>query len=991
MPLTEDDLIDMAGWPVLKRARAILASGAVQSAKHEGNLLKGMVARGKKELSCGLHIHSKTDTDNLCTCLESKRDGQICAHTVAVALATIEGLPATKPSASSNKPTKAKEPSTRWQIYIPRAFVELWQKNTLPVRLMATEGEGSEPLSDLLEKFGVARSSTSPALLRLDHAQAAAFFQAAATHDQIFLEGSGSEPEPLRISEIPCRLPVEITYNGAGELGLHLHPGDAQLLRSEHHVWVFQDSSVATLLPLPLPGGAAAIAELEDLFDGKTLTRPLSWLVGALAILNEAFQLNSPDGLLAKLDLTPPTPEVHVEFEGSLRLVCAELKFEYPDALQVSGGDSLEDQLAAITAAMRNPTAEEQARARLRECGFDKELELRGEPEIMGFYGSQLPRLQSSWNVTLGDRFQHITRDIQRLTPKLEERGSGEDWFAFSINYDTDGGQSLSAGEIRRLLDAGENSTKTASGKRIAIDRAALDDLQEVLRDTEPEQAGGGEYQVSAAQQEYVRNTLNKSDKQVALTPPKTAVTATLRPYQSDGVAWLFQRLGDGVTSAGVILADEMGLGKTLQTLTLISALEAEALCLVVCPTSLIHSWAAEAEKFAPHLKTLVLHGAAAKRKSALENLADTQLVLTSYGALVRDLDLHKDKTYSLVVLDEASYIKNPDTKNAKAARALAGNSRARLALTGTPIENSVRDLWSIMQFALPGYLGSSNDFRERYELPIAANSKPEQARLRRRLAPFLLRRTKREVAKDLPEKIEQVIYCELSAAQRTAYETFLSKGREKIQQLLDKQGFSKARMSILTTLLRLRQTCCHLRLIDSESDAESGKLEALKELVKEAIDGGHRVLIFSQFVNMLTLIRESLDAEKIAYVYLDGSTPASQRAEQVKAFQAGDQYPVFLISLKAGGYGLTLTAADTVIHYDPWWNPAVENQATDRAHRIGQKNPVTAYKLITTGTIEERILSLQKKKQSVIETALEDEAPMMSGLTEDDIREILR
>jgi SNF2 family DNA or RNA helicase len=313
-----------------------------------------------------------------------------------------------------------------------------------------------------------------------------------------------------------------------------------------------------------------------------------------------------------------------------------------------------------------------------------------------------------------------------------------------------------------------------------------------------------------------------------------------------------------------------------------------------------------------------------------------------------------------------------------------------RFALTGTPMENSVRDLWSIMEFALPGYLGHREDFRQRYEIPIANGSKPEQARLRRRLAPFLLRRTKRAVAKDLPEKIEQTIYCELSAAQRDAYETFLRKGREQIQQLLDTQGFGKARMSILTTLLRLRQTCCHLRLIDKESDAASGKLEALKELVSEAIDGGHRVLIFSQFVNMLALIRESLAAENIAYAYLDGSTPAGQRAAQVKEFQSGDGPPLFLISLKAGGYGLTLTAADTVIHFDPWWNPAVENQATDRAHRIGQKRPVTAYKLITTGTIEERILALQKKKQSVIETALDDEAPMMSGLTEQDIREIL-
>lgn len=990
--LTEDDLIDMAGWPVLKRARALLAAGSVQSASYQGDLLKGSVAQGKKQYSCGLLIRSKTDTDNLCTCLESKRDGQICAHTVAVALATIEGLPSAKPSATA-KPTES--PATHWQIHIPRAFTQLWQKGTFPLRLVSggvTSSGVPDPqpqLTSLLESLGIARDLSAPALLRLDQAQASALFEAAAGHPDVHLEGSGEEPEPLRISEIPCRLPVEIAYQNDGNINLELHCGEAQLLHSESKIWIFQNTAAASILPLPLPGGAAAIAELSDLFAGKTLTRPLDWLTGALALLNEAFHLTSPDGLLSKLDLNPPTPEIGLDIEGSLRLLSAELTFTYPAPPPPGSGDSLEQRLAAITAGLRNPVAEQQARARLRDAGFDQALELRGEAQIFDFYASLLPRLELSWDVTIGERFRHVTRNIERLRPRLDTQGSGEDWFSFSISYSTEGGQTLSASEIRRLLDAGETSTKSASGKRIAIDRAALEDLQEVLRDTNPEQSGG-DYEVCAAQAEYIRTTLGESEKSPPPKPPETQITATLRPYQADGVAWLFQRLGNSTASAGAILADEMGLGKTLQTLTLISALGANDPALVVCPTSLIHSWAAEAEKFAPHLKTTVLHGSAEKRKRALTGLGGIDLVLTSYGALVRDLDRHQSQAYSLVVLDEASYIKNPDTKNAKAARALASRASARLALTGTPIENSVRDLWSIMQFALPGYLGSRDDFRQRYEIPIASQSKPEQSRLRRRLAPFLLRRTKRVVAKDLPEKIEQTIYCELSAAQRDAYETFLRKGREQIQQLIDNQGFAKSRMSILTTLLRLRQTCCHLRLIDKQSDAKSAKLDALKELVQEAIGGGHRVLIFSQFVTMLTLIREALDAEKIAYAYLDGSTPAEQRAAQVKAFQAGDQYPVFLISLKAGGYGLTLTAADTVIHFDPWWNPAVENQATDRAHRIGQQNPVTAYKLITTGTIEERILALQKKKQAVIETALDDEAPMMSGLSEQDIREIL-
>ena len=994
--LTEDDLIDMAGWPVLKRARAIFAAGSVLSASLEGHLLKGVVAQGKKQYSCGLLIRSKTDTDNLCSCPESKRDGQICAHTVAVGLATIEGLPTAACSEPTSKTTNEAAAATHWQIHVPRAFPELWEKGALPLRVAAIAGPpdaGRMPnveLTALMRSLGVDPGSESPAMLRLDHAQATSLFDAAAGLADVLLEGSGHEPERLHLSEIPCRLPVEVNYLESGEITLELRRAEAQLLRSESRIWIYQEAPPASLLPLSLPGGAPVIAELSDLFGGEILTRPLEWLTAALPIISEAFQLSSPDGLLAKLDLTPPQPTVRLGLEGSLRLVSADLTFDYPEP-PVSG-NSLDDRLARISGSLRNPAAEEQARSRLREAGFDEDLGLRGESEILNFYASTLPRLETDpdWTVDVGERFRHVTRDIQRLTPQLQPRGTGEDWFSFAISYATDDGHALSAGEIRRLLDAGEPATETASGKRVAIDRDALEDLQEMLRDTDPDQSGGN-YRVPAAQAEYVRRTLGlEASEAPAEKAPETAIAATLRPYQAEGVDWLFARLGGGSGSAGAILADEMGLGKTLQTLTLIDATGSELPALVVCPTSLLHNWAAEAEKFAPHLDTIVLHGSASKRRSMFETASGADLILTSYGTLVRDVDQHVTQSYSIVVLDEASYIKNPDTQNARAARAIAPKASARLALTGTPIENSVRDMWSIMEFALPGYLGCRDDFRQRYEIPIGNGSQPEQSRLRRRLAPFLLRRTKRAVASDLPDKLEQVIYCELSAAQRDAYETFLRKGREQIQQLLDAQGFSKARMSILTTLLRLRQTCCHLRLIDKESEAASGKLDVLHELVQEALEGGHRVLVFSQFVNMLGIVRESLDAREIPHAYLDGSTPAEQRAAQVKTFQSGGQLPVFLISLKAGGYGLNLTAADTVIHFDPWWNPAVESQATDRAHRIGQKNPVTAYKLITTGTVEERILALQKRKRSVIATALEDEAPMMSGLSEQDVREIL-
>jgi SNF2 family DNA or RNA helicase len=312
--------------------------------------------------------------------------------------------------------------------------------------------------------------------------------------------------------------------------------------------------------------------------------------------------------------------------------------------------------------------------------------------------------------------------------------------------------------------------------------------------------------------------------------------------------------------------------------------------------------------------------------------------------------------------------------------------------LTGTPLENSVLDLWSIFDFLMPGYLGSAKDFRERYELPITREKSAEaQARLARRVRPFLLRRLKRDVAKDLPERIEQISYCELTDDQRSAYQQILEVSRREVLESVGAQGVQKSRMVVLHALLRLRQICCDLRLLKLEGTdpaKASGKLDLFGELLEEVLDGGHRVLVFSQFVQMLTLLQDRLRTEGIEYCYLDGSTV--NRGEVVQRFQSSASIPVFLISLKAGGLGLNLTAADTVIHFDPWWNPAVEAQATDRAHRIGQTKVVTSYKLITRGTVEEKILHLQARKRDLLKQVLGSEEALAETLTWDEIQDLL-
>jgi SNF2 family DNA or RNA helicase len=386
-------------------------------------------------------------------------------------------------------------------------------------------------------------------------------------------------------------------------------------------------------------------------------------------------------------------------------------------------------------------------------------------------------------------------------------------------------------------------------------------------------------------------------------------------------------------------------------------------------------------------LKVLALHGA--NRHKRFDEMARSDLVVTSYALIRRDFDRYQQLEFDTVVLDEAQHIKNRATQNAQAVKAI--RAQHRLVLTGTPLENSVLDLWSIFDFLMPGYLGSAKDFKERYEVPIARERNADaQARLARRLKPFMLRRLKREVAADLPQKIEQVTFCDLSEEQRAIYQQVMEFSRKEVLEAVGAQGVAKSKLVIFNALLRLRQICCDLRLlkwaggddlpgVPDVADAPqraptkeiSGKVEAFDELLQEIIDGSHRVLVFSQFVSMLSLLKERLNEAEVAFSYLDGST--THRGEVVAQFQSGSA-PVFLISLKAGGVGLNLTGADTVIHFDPWWNPAVEDQATDRAHRIGQTKVVTSYKLITRGTVEEKILMLQQKKREIIKATLGEE-----------------
>jgi len=478
-----------------------------------------------------------------------------------------------------------------------------------------------------------------------------------------------------------------------------------------------------------------------------------------------------------------------------------------------------------------------------------------------------------------------------------------------------------------------------------------------------------------------------KKGRLIKNEPIPQPFSTILRQYQKDGVNWMrfLKKYG-----FGGILADDMGLGKTLEALTLISLSDSDKPSLVICPKTLIYNWYSEVQKFTPQLKTVIIEGSALERSQLISEIERYDLVIASYPTVQKNIGLLAHKSFEYCILDEAQYIKNPKTKTAKSVKAIRSNYR--LALTGTPIENNLMELWSIFDFLMPGFLGSEGEFKARYDNPIMRSGDTSaMGVLLARIRPFVLRRTKEEMLKELPPKIEQVSYAHLTPDQLALYATVLEQARSSVFEAVREKGFERSHIDILAALTRLRQICNHPALIASDMSSAkkltSGKLEQFDELLDEAVEGGHKVLVFSQFVQMLRLLAAHLDKKSIPYCYLDGQT--QDRQDVINRFNEDDNIKAFLISIKAGGFGLNLTSADTVIIFDPWWNPMVEMQATDRAYRIGQTRPVNVYRLITKGTIEEKILKLQEKKKTLFDNVINENNDIIKKLTWNDICEV--
>jgi SNF2 family DNA or RNA helicase len=462
-------------------------------------------------------------------------------------------------------------------------------------------------------------------------------------------------------------------------------------------------------------------------------------------------------------------------------------------------------------------------------------------------------------------------------------------------------------------------------------------------------------------------------------------IQADLRSYQKEGVHWM-ERLRNMYLNG--ILADDMGLGKTLQAIVAMTQSK-KGSSLVVCPTSLLYNWKEEITKFNPKIQTLIVDGSPHQRKKMISSFAKYDLIITSYTLLQKDIELYKTIAFAYAILDEAQHIKNRGTRNAKSVKMI--QSMHKLILTGTPIENCLEELWSLFDFLMPGLLSSYDRFVEKYVRSTGEVHAKNIEFLKRKVSPFILRRMKSDVLSELPPVSEISYHCQLGNVQLDLYRSYAQSAKDELIKLVERDGFDKVQIHVLATLTRLKQICCHPAIFAKETAeaGDSAKYEMLLELVQSLIEGNHKTVIFSQYTQMLKIMKADFEQRGYNFCYLDGST--KNRLQIVNDFNENESMTLFLVSLKAGGTGLNITGADTVIHYDMWWNPAVENQATDRVHRIGQKKSVSAYKLITLGTIEEKILEMQKRKKGLVKKIVSCDDEAISKLTWEEVLELLQ
>ena len=1046
--LSEKKLKDWAGWKAFRDGQSLFERGVVEKVTIDDPFVIGQLNLGPRGMRSKFEILSNGLVENHCPCRDNQERGLICCHLVAMGLSLLSKNNDNKVNGRVDRIAKSAKgirvrrarKSTPGAIHaellleISENWIDEIDKSSVSIDIYIIEKNKKYPIIDikpeqaiyfrkkdnqlleLLEKFNDGLVSFSK---RYSNFQFVEILKLS-NNENILIKNSENFLN-LDNNSINYSLLVNLDKDN-GELFLNLHFEqefyNPTFLLGENEGWIISNNNLF-FINYVLPNQLRAIYK-------KTLrisrVNVPSFIISELVKIEKDITIESditPDLFYMK----PAKPSFRLLIKGSPASLSAKLFANYDNYELVAGRADRKGNFAIPDAndllkyRIRNMIAEKNAVEKLQTVGFigragDTLKNIEGVNEVLNFLGSGVPKIQRlGWIVELEGRVKPFVEKTEVITPRVNI-SENSDGSYFDINYEyISENASIKESDIKKALELG-NSFIEYKGKTILLDGDAIMQALEVFQDCLPNNLDQSKVNLESIYGSYVYSTLDSLDG-IEVTASKKwmekaktlndqdvlknidlskNLKCSLRKYQKDGVNWL--RFLENRGFCG-ILADEMGLGKTVQTLAWLQLDRSEKNqknlpALIICPTSLVENWAEEVKRFTPDKSILVLQGS--DRHKDWKNIPNYNIIITSYALMRRDIDKHLDFTYSVAILDEAQQIKNRTTQNALAAKKIQANHR--LVLSGTPIENSVTDLWSIMDFLMPGYLGDHKTFHEKYELPIihgGTEGDLAQIKLKRKLHPFLLRRLKKHVAKDLPPKIERIASCKLTADQLLVYQQLLNSSKNRIEKMVEKDGFNKSRMEILKTLLRLRQTCNHIDLLhlkDIKSKNPSGKMDLFFSLLNEAIDSSHRILVFSQFTGMLSILKNELEKKDIKYCYLDGST--KNRQDIVKLFNRDHSIPVFLMSLKAGGTGLNLTGADMVIHFDPWWNPAVENQATDRAHRIGQKRTVYSVKLITKGTIEEKVVALQESKKNIIDSTLTTDDQVMQKLTWEDVQNLL-
>ncbi len=962
--ISEDDLIDLAGGATVLLAKGLVAKGKVKKAHWTAPVVEALVDDGTESREARWNLRSITFQRNECGCSVSLLQRKLCVHSVAayISLAIKEGY--FKGDETPAKPS--------------------------PVALKETKGDKIDKKSETLKEPDAAQAGPRLKSITLSHTRG--------TPIEVRFIIPPNITTAAQRDEIICRLELRVD---------DVQVAPENLDRSK--AWTMEPDTVFFLAILEnlchgklqgiLPLTRRHLRQLLSVGKGLTVFRmanapetPLKWNGDNLEKVHE--HLDEPES-------TPQTTASGDPVEDN------------NDEQEVRSQDSGRDDRPWVDGSMKwlrirlpqqssGPVAE--LRDVLSRSGFTletttREWYLAGTIQVLNFLARHHKLLIEQNDAYFTHNLSHSLRNVDLAKAKCDA-AEEKDGFRFAIGIDPEG---KSSKVVQEALASGRMFFYTDRGPRL-ITPELMDSIRNAQRritgeskrdvdldlnlkigyaDLASADAIAEELQAAFAPPETwsQRSSAIRNLSKLQAAPVREELTKMLRLYQQVGVAWLWHIHNN---SLGGLLADEMGLGKTVQALAFMEALRvhrpADGPCLVVCPASLVENWRREARRFTPSLKVLAHHGQS--RITSQDYLKKFDLVITSYGTLARDIGSFALITWGAAVCDEGQNIKNARAQAAKAVKQLI--AKGRYILTGTPVENSLEDLRSLFGFLMPGYLPKPE------ERLLADDRKWHDDRLLQMAAPYILRRSKLAVAPELPPKIEQIVYCDFEENQSAIYAQFQESTRKEIFEM-EMGGASEARirMAAFNQLLRLRQICADPRILDPKlEETDSAKLQAFLELVEESKDAKHRMLVFSTFVTALQLIKKSLEDRGIPYCYLDGST--KDRQGVCDTFNSTPSIPVMLMSLKAGGTGLNLTGADTVVHFDPWWNPAAEAQATDRAHRIGQTRTVTSIKLIASGTIEERVMELQKTKSEMLRKLLTESDSVSSAISLDDIKALL-